>query len=295
MLNGHTVSAAWRLESGCPTDEAVAHCYSRLPVHPGAMPDCTIAEPRSGRSQAMVPARAKSICTERDIAHGASTSCARTRPGRPRVGLFVTCLVDLMRPSVGFAAVKLLEDAGCIVEVPSADLLRPAGLQFRRPATPASAIAEQTIAAFAPLRLRRGAVRLLRRHDQGALSRAVRRRSEPRAQGRCARGQDLRARQLPGRCHGCDAASTPRSTARSPITTVARACASSASSASRASCWPASKGLKLVEMNENEVCCGFGGTFASSTPRSPTPSSRRRPSNIAAAGAARCWPAISAA
>src|SRR3954454_9852784 len=36
----------------------------------------------------------------------------------PRVGLFVTCLVDLMRPSVGFAAVKLLEDAGCIVEAP---------------------------------------------------------------------------------------------------------------------------------------------------------------------------------
>ena len=36
----------------------------------------------------------------------------------PRVGLFVTCLVDLMRPSVGFAAAKLLEDAGCTVEVP---------------------------------------------------------------------------------------------------------------------------------------------------------------------------------
>ena len=37
---------------------------------------------------------------------------------RFRVGLFVTCLVDLMRPSVGFAAVKLLEDAGCSVEAP---------------------------------------------------------------------------------------------------------------------------------------------------------------------------------
>jgi L-lactate dehydrogenase complex protein LldE len=37
---------------------------------------------------------------------------------KPRVGLFVTCLVDLMRPSVGFAAVKLLEDAGCIVDAP---------------------------------------------------------------------------------------------------------------------------------------------------------------------------------
>jgi L-lactate dehydrogenase complex protein LldE len=38
----------------------------------------------------------------------------------PRVGLFVTCLVDLIRPSIGFAAVKLLEDAGCRVEVPEA-------------------------------------------------------------------------------------------------------------------------------------------------------------------------------
>jgi len=38
----------------------------------------------------------------------------------PRVGLFATCLVDLMRPVVGFAAVKLLEDAGCVVEVPKA-------------------------------------------------------------------------------------------------------------------------------------------------------------------------------
>jgi L-lactate dehydrogenase complex protein LldE len=36
-----------------------------------------------------------------------------------RVGLFVTCLVDLFRPSVGFAAVKLLENAGCTVEVPA--------------------------------------------------------------------------------------------------------------------------------------------------------------------------------
>ena len=38
----------------------------------------------------------------------------------PRVGLFVTCLVDLIRPSIGFAAVKLLEVAGCSVEVPEA-------------------------------------------------------------------------------------------------------------------------------------------------------------------------------
>jgi L-lactate dehydrogenase complex protein LldE len=37
---------------------------------------------------------------------------------RPRVALFVTCLVDLYRPTIGFAAIRLLEQAGCQVEVP---------------------------------------------------------------------------------------------------------------------------------------------------------------------------------
>ena len=35
-----------------------------------------------------------------------------------RVALFVTCLVDVMRPSIGFAAMRLLESAGCEVVVP---------------------------------------------------------------------------------------------------------------------------------------------------------------------------------
>lgn len=40
---------------------------------------------------------------------------ARTNP---RVGLYVTCLTDLVRPRLGFAAIRLLEEAGCTVEVP---------------------------------------------------------------------------------------------------------------------------------------------------------------------------------
>jgi L-lactate dehydrogenase complex protein LldE len=36
-----------------------------------------------------------------------------------KVGLFVTCLVDLVRPNIGFAALKLLEEAGCEVFVPA--------------------------------------------------------------------------------------------------------------------------------------------------------------------------------
>jgi L-lactate dehydrogenase complex protein LldE len=37
---------------------------------------------------------------------------------RPRVGLFVTCLADLIRPRTAFAALTLLRRAGCEVEAP---------------------------------------------------------------------------------------------------------------------------------------------------------------------------------
>ena len=48
---------------------------------------------------------------------------------KPRVALFVTCLVDLFRPSVGFAAVKLLGAGGLRGGgAARANLLRPAGL-----------------------------------------------------------------------------------------------------------------------------------------------------------------------
>lgn len=67
---------------------------------------------------------------------------------KPSVGLFVTCLVDLQRPSVGFAAVKLLELAGCTVEVPDAQTCcgQPAfnSGDFKTTA----ALARQTIAAL---------------------------------------------------------------------------------------------------------------------------------------------------
>ncbi|MGB0571087.1 MAG: (Fe-S)-binding protein [Alphaproteobacteria bacterium] len=65
-----------------------------------------------------------------------------------RVALFVTCLVDLFRPSVGFAAVKLMQDAGCTVEVPEAQTCcgQPAYNSGDRADT--IAIARQVIAAF---------------------------------------------------------------------------------------------------------------------------------------------------
>ena len=66
----------------------------------------------------------------------------------PRVALFVTCLVDLFRPTVGFAAVKLMQDVGCIVEVPEAQTCcgQPAYNSGDR--KDSVAIAKQVIAVF---------------------------------------------------------------------------------------------------------------------------------------------------
>ena len=67
---------------------------------------------------------------------------------RPQVGLFVTCLVDAMRPNIGFAAVKTLEEAGADVHIPTAQTCcgQPA---FNSGATDeARAIAKQVIATF---------------------------------------------------------------------------------------------------------------------------------------------------
>ena len=70
--------------------------------------------------------------------------------GGRRVGLFVTCLVDFVRPSVGFAAVKLLEDAGCTVEVPAQSCCGQPAFNSGDRMT-ARAIAEQVIESFEAL------------------------------------------------------------------------------------------------------------------------------------------------
>ena len=97
-------------------------------------------------------------------------------PSRPKVGLFVTCLVDLFRPTVGFAAVKLLEAAGCDVEVPAAQTCcgQPAyNSGDRADAARHRRAGDRRLRA---LRLRRGAVGLVRRNDQAALCRPLSRR-----------------------------------------------------------------------------------------------------------------------
>ena len=71
------------------------------------------------------------------------------KPAAPRVGLLLTCLVDLMRPSVGFAAVKLLEEAGCLVDVPSQTCCGQPAFNSGDRAT-ARRLARQVMRAFAP-------------------------------------------------------------------------------------------------------------------------------------------------
>jgi L-lactate dehydrogenase complex protein LldE len=68
----------------------------------------------------------------------------------PRVGFFVTCIVDAMRPNIGFASLKLLEDAGCTVEVPTAQTCcgQPAFNSGDDATT--RKLAQQVIAAFEP-------------------------------------------------------------------------------------------------------------------------------------------------
>ncbi|MFZ0257908.1 MAG: (Fe-S)-binding protein [Gammaproteobacteria bacterium] len=65
-----------------------------------------------------------------------------------RVGLLVTCLIDLFRPNAGFAAVRLLEQAGCEVVVPGAQTCCGQPAYNSGDARAAQAIARQIITAF---------------------------------------------------------------------------------------------------------------------------------------------------
>jgi L-lactate dehydrogenase complex protein LldE len=68
---------------------------------------------------------------------------------RPRVGLLVTCLADMFRPEVGFAAATLLDRAGCDVEVPAQSCCgQPA--YNAGDAKHAAALARNMVALFEP-------------------------------------------------------------------------------------------------------------------------------------------------
>jgi L-lactate dehydrogenase complex protein LldE len=202
----------------------------------------------------------------------------------PRVGLFVTCLVDLMRPSVGFAAVKLLEEAGCSVEVPATQTCcgQPAFNSGNQP--DARLLARQTIEAFegydyvvAPSGSCAG---MLKAHYPELLA------DDP-AWGR--RAKDFAARVHELVSFLVDVRKVARVAARfEGIVTYHDSCSGLRELGIKAqprALLGTVEGLKLTELDEAHVCCGFGGTFATKYPEISNAMVERKAQKIADTGA----------
>jgi len=212
------------------------------------------------------------------------TPAGSHEPERPSVGLFVTCLVDLFRPSIGFAAVKLIEAAGCRVEVPAAQTCcgQPAYNSGDR--KDARAIARQVIETFEP-------------YDYVVAP-----------SGSCGGMLKLHYAEL----FADDPAWKARAEAFSAkvfelvsflvdvrgMTTVDAACAGpvtyhdSCSGLRELSVRDQPRrllksvtGLKLVELKDADVCCGFGGTFCVKYPDISNAIVEKKTEAIVASGA----------
>ncbi len=187
----------------------------------------------------------------------------------PHVALFVTCLVDLHRPTVGFAAIKLLEDAGCTVTVPRAQTCcgQPAYNSGDRQT--AIAIGRQVIEAFAgaeyivvPSGSCAGMLHhhlpLLFDHDPAM---------KVRAQAIADRTYELVA-FLTDVLHA-----PPPTVSYAGVATYHDSCSGLRELGIKAqprAMLAGVEGLTLVEMAEPEVCCGFGGTFCVKYPEIST-------------------------
>jgi L-lactate dehydrogenase complex protein LldE len=179
---------------------------------------------------------------------------------KPRVGLFVTCLVDLIRPSVGFAAVKLLEEAGCTVEVPVQTCCGQPAYNSGDRGT-ARDLAERMIEAFrgydyvvAPSGSCAGMVKVhypeLFADDPNWL---------PRADALAARTYELTSFLVD--VMGVTSVSSDFS----GTVTYHDSCSGLRELGVRSQprlLLKSLPGLDLVELPESDVCCGFGGTFA---------------------------------
>ncbi len=184
-----------------------------------------------------------------------------TPPGAGlRVGLFVTCLVDLIRPSVGFAAVKLLEDAGCKVFVPSQTCCgQPAYNSGDR--ADAKAIARQTMRAFANcdyiVAPSGSCCGMLAKHYPELFA------DEPDA-SREAIAFAAKCRELVSFL--VDTLGVSSVNARyDGVATYHDSCSGLRElgiSAQPRKLLATVEGLRLVELEDSDVCCGFGGTFA---------------------------------
>ena len=178
-----------------------------------------------------------------------------------RVALFVSCLVDLMRPSVGFATIRLLEAAGCEVEVPASQTCCGQPAYSSGDQLAAVALARKTIAefeAFAYLVVPSGSCADQIRNAYPTLfadDPPWRSRAE-RLAGRCYELSDflvsvLNVDAVPGEFAGSvtyhDSCSALRGLG---IRAQARALLARV------------PGLTLKEMPAAEECCGFGGAFS---------------------------------
>ena len=208
---------------------------------------------------------------------------ARERSQPIRVGLFVTCLVDLIRPSVGFAAVKLLEDAGCTVEVPVQTCCGQPAYNSGDRAT-AREIAEAVIAAFegyqyvvAPSGSCAGMIRVhfpeLFAGDPNWL---------PRASALAAKTYELTSFLV-------DVLKVERvDVIYEGTATYHDACAGLRELGVRdqpRKLLASVAGLTLAEMRDADTCCGFGGTFCVKYPQISDAIVEKKAANVAATGA----------
>jgi L-lactate dehydrogenase complex protein LldE len=197
--------------------------------------------------------------------------------------LFVTCLVDLIRPSIGFAAVKLLEDAGCTVDVPLQSCCgQPAFNSGDRKTT--RAIAEQVVAAFEPydyvVAPSGSCAGMLKTHypELFAGDEAWR----ARVAAFCAKTHELIG-------FLADVLKVARVDARFDGTvTYHDSCSGLRELGIRAQprrLLAGVGGLTLKEMADADVCCGFGGTFCVKYPDISNAIVAKKTENIAASGA----------
>ena len=202
----------------------------------------------------------------------------------PRVALFVTCLVDLHRPSVGFAAIKLLEAAGCLVEVPRAQTCCGQPAYNTGDRTTARDLAAGIIDAFGgydyvvvPSGSCGG---MIAHHFAGLFA------DDP----------DLRTRAeaLAGKTHELveflvDVMGMDAVTARcDAVATYHDSCSGLREMGVKAQprqLLGSVSGLELREMTDPDVCCGFGGTFCVKYPEISTRMVSDKTRNIADTGA----------
>jgi L-lactate dehydrogenase complex protein LldE len=200
-----------------------------------------------------------------------------------RVGLFVTCLIDLIRPSVGFAAVKLLENARCIIDVPLQSCCgQPAFNSGDRVTT--REIAMQVIAAFEPFDYvvapSGSCAGMLKVHYPELFLGDPN--WQPRADAFAAKTYEL-VSFLVDVCGVKNVAARFAATA-----TYHDSCSGLRELGVRAqprALLRTVDGLKLTEMRDADVCCGFGGTFCVKYPDISNAIVAKKAANIAATGA----------